>query len=169
MNNQQNTPISAISTRPFEESVNDSHHCLVMTHVYWTTQLRFAMTNNEMLDTATISKDNCCGLGEWLHIEHAHLRYTPHSSYHDCVKKHAAFHIEAGKIAELINSRRYEDARQLFDCTSRFDHAYNAAATAFICLKKEISEPPKTTVTLKPARRIGLVASQLSFQFPISA
>jgi hypothetical protein len=169
MKNQQNTPLSAVSTRLSEESVNDGHHCLVMTHVYWTTQLRFAMTDNEMLDVATIAKDNCCGLGEWLHVEHAHLRHTPDLSYHDCVAKHAAFHIEASKIAELINSRRFADARQLFDCTSRFDHTYNAAAMAFIRLKKEISEPPKVIIDVKPARIIGLNTSQLSFRFPLSA
>jgi hypothetical protein len=169
MKNQQNTPLSAVSTRLSEESVNDGHHCLVMTHVYWTTQLRFAMANNETLDVTTIEKDTCCGLGEWLHVEYAHLRHTPHSSYHDCVAKHAAFHIEAGKIAELINSRRYEDARQLFDCTSLFDHAYNSAETAFIRLQKEINDPPKPAITFKPTRRIGLVSSQLSFRFPISA
>lgn len=169
MKNQQKTPISAISSRLFDESVNDGHHCLVMTHVYWTTQLRFAMTDNGTLDVSTIAKDNCCGLGEWLHVKHAHLRNTDHPAYHDCVAKHAAFHVEASKIAELINSRRFADARQLFDCTSKFDHSYNAAAMAFIRLKKEINEPPKVIVALKPARRIGLSTSQLSFRFPLSA
>jgi methyl-accepting chemotaxis protein len=169
MKNQQNTQISAISPRLFDESLNDGHHCLVMTHVYWTTQLRFAMTNNETLDVNTIAKDNCCGLGEWLHVKHAHLRNTDHPAYHDCVAKHAAFHLEASKIAELIISKRYEDARQLFDCTSQFDHAYNAAAAALIRLKKEINVPLKVIVAIKPARRIGLNASQLSFRFPISA
>jgi methyl-accepting chemotaxis protein len=167
MKNQHNTPVAAISPRLFDESVNDDHHCLVMTHVYWTTELRFAMANNTTLDVDTIAKDNCCGLGEWLHVKHANLRNTPHLAYHHCVAKHAAFHLEASKIAELINSRRFDDARQLFDCTSRFDHAYNAAATAFIHLKKELSTPPKVTFTVKPARRIGLTAPQLSFRFPI--
>ncbi|MDD5754069.1 MAG: CZB domain-containing protein [Methylococcales bacterium] len=173
MNNQQHMPITAISPHLFEESNNDGHHCLVMTHVYWTTKLRFAIFNNEILDVETISKDNCCGLGEWLHVKHAHLKMGNHFSYHDCVAKHAAFHIEAGKIATLINSKKYEDARQLFDCTSQFDYAYINAATAFIRLKQEIdiiSAQKTSIVTLKKtARRIGLETPQiLHFQFPIS-
>lgn len=171
MNNQQHTFATMGSPHLFEESNNDSHHCLVMTHVYWTTKLRFAVTNNEILDVTTISKDDCCGLGEWLHIKHAHLKTTHHPNYHACVAKHAAFHLEAGKIATLINSKRYDDARQLFDCTSSFDYAYSNAMTAFVRLKQELSVPPEKPprIIIKPVRRIGLEAPQLlSFRFPIS-
>lgn len=38
-------------------------------HSEWKTKLRSAITRKETLDASTISKDNCCDLGKWLHGE----------------------------------------------------------------------------------------------------
>ncbi|MBI5306763.1 MAG: CZB domain-containing protein [Planctomycetes bacterium] len=105
-------------------------------HTDWKTKLRLAISKKETLDVATISKDNCCELGKWLHGE-AKTRLRQLTSYSECVTKHAAFHVEAGKIATAINSQKYTEAEAMFNAGTPYTAASSAVGVAIMRLKKE--------------------------------
>ena len=41
----------------------------VKKHIEWRAKFRLAIVKKEQMDAATISKDNCCEVGKWLHGE----------------------------------------------------------------------------------------------------
>ena len=108
----------------------------VKKHAEWKLRFRSAISNKETMDVATISKDNCCELGKWLHGEakpkHGHL-----ASYSECVTKHAGFHIEAGKVASAINAKKYAEAEAMIDGGTPYHTISCAVGTAIMRLKRE--------------------------------
>lgn len=97
---------------------------LIKSHAIWKTKLAIAIANDEWFDIDTISQKDFCIIGKWLHNESNHSRYGHLQSYLDCVKKHAKFHIEAGKIAEMANAKQQSDALLLLnDNASAFNVA----------------------------------------------
>ena len=58
----------------------------IESHINWRMKFRKAISNHESMDIATISKDNCCELGKWLHAE-GKTKYGKLKSYDDCVRK----------------------------------------------------------------------------------
>ena len=75
-------------------------------HSEWRMKLRAAIGSKETMDVAAISKDNACEFGKWLHGE-AKAAYQKLPGYSKCVSSHAAFHVEAGRVASLINAKKY--------------------------------------------------------------
>ena len=84
----------------------------------------------------SVSKDNCCELGKWLHGE-AKPQFGHLESHTDCVSKHAAFHVEAGKVASAINLKKYAEAEQMTGGLTPYTSASSAVAGAILKLKKE--------------------------------
>lgn len=105
-------------------------------HTEWRLKLRSAISNRETLDVATIAKDNCCELGKWLHGEGKALFGTLRA-YPVCVAAHANFHVEAGRVAQIINSKRYDDAGKMLDGDTPYVSASTAVGVAIVRLKKE--------------------------------
>jgi len=105
-------------------------------HAEWKTKLRGAIVKQEQMDAATISKDNCCDLGKWLHGE-AKIKLGTLLSYKDCITKHASFHNEAGKIASTINAKKYAEAEAMMSAGSAYAAASSAVGVAILRLKKE--------------------------------
>jgi methyl-accepting chemotaxis protein len=105
-------------------------------HAEWKLKLRSAIAKKEHMDAATISKDNCCDLGKWLHGE-AKTKYGQLSSHSECIKKHAAFHIEAGKVASAINSQKFAEAETMLGSGTPFSASSSAVGVAILSLKKE--------------------------------
>jgi len=105
-------------------------------HAEWRFKFRSAITKKETLDADAIAKDDRCDLGRWLHGE-AKAKYSRLSSYADCVKTHAHFHIEASKVANVINAQKYEEARALLGIGSGFSTASAAIGWALDVLQKE--------------------------------
>lgn len=81
----------------------------VAAHMQWKIKLRAAIADKSQLDAASISRDNICPVGQWLHGE-ARQRYGHLTSHASCVTAHAAFHKEAGRVAHLINQKKYAEA-----------------------------------------------------------
>lgn len=108
----------------------------VTKHAEWKLKLRTAINKQEPLDDATISKDNCCEVGKWLHGE-AIAKHGKLASYSDCVKKHAAFHLEAGKVAKAINAKKFKEAASMLDAGTPYAGASSAVGVALMHLKKE--------------------------------
>lgn len=109
----------------------------IQKHAEWKYKFRTAMTTLEPMDVATISKDNCCEIGKWLHGEakasHGHL-----GGYAKCLSAHAAFHIEAGKIAALINSHKTDEAERMLASGTPYHEASKRVGVAIIELKNAI-------------------------------
>ena len=105
-------------------------------HAEWKTKFRSAITNKEKLDTATIRRDDCCELGKWLHGE-GKISHRSYSSYAAVVPKHAAFHVEAGKVADAINSGKYAEATAMIENGTTFATASTEVGVAIVRLKKE--------------------------------
>lgn len=109
----------------------------IQKHAEWKYKFRTAMESQEIMDAATISKDNCCEIGKWLYGEakdkHGHLK-----SYAKCLSAHAAFHIEAGRIAALINSHKKDEAERMLSTGTPYHEASKKVGVAIIELKNEI-------------------------------
>lgn len=113
----------------------DLDHALAK-HTEWKTRLLAAIASNETLDTATIAKDNCCELGQWLHGD-AKVQFGTLTSHANCVAKHAAFHIEASKVAAAINTRKYTDAQTMLEPGTTYSYASSAVKLAILNLKTQ--------------------------------
>lgn len=107
-------------------------------HAEWKVKFRSAISKQEVLDAETVSKDNCCELGKWLHGE-SKLKFAKLASYNDCVAKHAVFHLEAGKVARTINAGKYAEAEAMLNAGSSYTTASSAVGIAITRLKKEAS------------------------------
>ena len=105
-------------------------------HALWKSRFRTAISQCASLDVPTIEKDHCCELGKWLlgdgHSTFGHLR-----SHAYCVLNHAEFHKEAGKVARLINEKKYAEAESLLADESHFSRLSYILLGAFAELESE--------------------------------
>ena len=108
----------------------------IQKHGEWKIKFRAAISKQESLDAPTISKDNCCELGKWLHGE-AKSKFSKLLSYGECISMHAAFHVEAGKVAALINAKKYQEAENAIGAGTTYSSASSAVGVAILKLKKE--------------------------------
>lgn len=108
----------------------------IQAHAQWKVKLRGAIQNQEQLDVKSISVDNCCPLGQWLHGD-AKSQYSGLGSYADLVKKHAVFHQEAGKVATEINAKNYPKAESMLGSGTSYMSASSQVGVAIMALKKE--------------------------------
>jgi len=106
-------------------------------HTEWKIKLRGAISNQESLDAVTIAKDNCCELGQWLHGE-AKQQYQQFAAYSNCIKAHATFHQEAGKVATMINQKKFAEAEAMLGIGSPFSKASSEVGVAITQLKKAV-------------------------------
>lgn len=106
-------------------------------HIEWKVKLRSSIVKKEAVDANTIRQDNCCVLGKWLHGEGKTL-HGKKPSFGPLVTKHAEFHRSAGKVADAINAKKYEQAETMLDGNSEFGAASFAVAAAIKALIKEV-------------------------------
>jgi methyl-accepting chemotaxis protein len=109
----------------------------IQKHAEWKFKLRNALGNCETLDAAAISKDNNCEFGKWLHGE-AKTLYGKIGGHLKCVTDHAAFHVEAGKVAAAINAKKMGEAEHLMAAGSAYDLASKKVGISIIELKNAI-------------------------------
>jgi len=128
-------PVRAIIPVKFRRA--DDHLILVASHAYWKEKLCDAITNKATLDVKEIFKADSCDVGYWLNHTEIHPHVAHLQSYYDLVKKNAEFHVQASKVAEYINAKKYDTALRLTECTSAFESSSNAVITAIFLLKKE--------------------------------
>jgi len=105
-------------------------------HAEWKLKFRRAISGKEMLDAASIASDNCCELGKWLHGE-GKIKYSGLPSHAECTVKHAAFHVEAGKVAAAINASKYIEAEAMLGGNAAYAAASSDVTIAITRLKKE--------------------------------
>jgi len=105
-------------------------------HAEWKVKFRKAISGHETMDVDTISKDNCCELGKWLHGE-GKTKFNQLPTYAECVAKHASFHTEAGKVAKAINAKDYAAAEAMLDGNTPYASTSSAVGVAIMKLRKE--------------------------------
>ncbi len=106
-------------------------------HAEWKIKFRRAISGHETMDAATISKDNACELGKWLHGE-AKAKFGKNDAFAECVSKHAAFHVEAGRVAQSINQKKFAEAEAMLNPGTSYANASSAVGLAIMRLKKEV-------------------------------
>ena len=109
----------------------------IQAHSGWKIKFRTAISKKEPMDAASIAKDNCCELGKWLHGD-GKAQFGALNSHTDCVAKHAVFHIEAGKVANAINAKKFLDAQTMIAANTPYAKASLAAINAIMHLKTEV-------------------------------
>ncbi|WP_333874382.1 methyl-accepting chemotaxis protein [Methylobacter sp.] len=124
-------------------------------HAEWKVKFRTAISHHEKLDVATISKDNCCDFGKWLHGNtKLHLGHL--DSFSECISQHAAFHVEAGKVAQAINENRHQEANTMLSTNSAFISSSSAVGVAIIRLKKDVALSTKPVAAKSKTQPLAL-------------
>lgn len=108
----------------------------VQTHAQWKTKLRSAIAKHEQLDLTTLSRDDCCELGQWLHGE-GKSSFGKLASHGECMHKHVVFHSEVTKVAKAVNSKQFELAESMLDAGTTYAKASSALSVSFLQLRKE--------------------------------
>jgi len=111
----------------------------VQIHANWRHKFCVAIESKEMLDIERISADDCCTLGKWLYGE-AKAKYSQHDAYKVIVRKHASFHKEAGKIAQLVNSKEFSKAESMLSGGSDYSISSSLVEGAIISFSKIVSK-----------------------------
>ena len=109
-------------------------------HAKWKEEFCSAFAKQHAMDADTIAQDNCCEVGKWLHGE-AKSRLGRLASYSECITEHAAFHVEAAKVARAINSKRYAEAEAMLCAGAPYATASASVAAAIVHLKQEADLP----------------------------
>ena len=107
----------------------------VAAHTQWKTKFRTAISAKQTVDAATIGKDNCCELGKWLYGE-GKLQLGSKPEFQALIERHRGFHTEAGKVATLINNKKYTEAETALGATTPFGMASAETGMAINRLKK---------------------------------
>jgi methyl-accepting chemotaxis protein len=107
----------------------------ILAHYEWKNKLKAAITAKAQLDAATISLDNCCEFGKWLYGDGG-KQYGKKPEFTSLLQKHKTFHAEAGKVAAVINARRYDDAGKMIETNSPFGTASVGVGVAVNALKR---------------------------------
>lgn len=109
-------------------------------HYAWRQRLRDAAASGTVLDVATIQQDNQCPLGKWLHGEGSDA-HGAREEFGTVLDAHAAFHVEAGRLADLVNhhaSRSVHD--ELAGGSTPFANASTAVNMSLIRFFKVIGQ-----------------------------
>ena len=107
----------------------------ILAHYAWKNKLKAAITARSQLDAATISRDDCCEFGKWLHGAGGQL-YKGRVEFTALLQKHKVFHAEAGKVATAINSGHYDEASHMIESSTPFGTASLAVGMAVNTLKR---------------------------------
>ena len=111
----------------------------IQAHNVWKTRFKVAMLKQQLLDGDVISRDDCCALGKWIYGEGSEA-FGSNALFTRLADRHHDFHLEAGKIALLINARRNSKAITSLGSASPFTKASGDVVSAIEDLKLCISQ-----------------------------
>jgi methyl-accepting chemotaxis protein len=103
-------------------------------HRQWKVTLRNAIENGDKVDVATLSRDDCCGLGKWIYADGQRL--SGRASFTTLIGKHAQFHQVAGQVGQLINEGRYEQAEDALAPNTPFTKATSEVVLVLSAAKR---------------------------------
>jgi methyl-accepting chemotaxis protein len=105
-------------------------------HSDWKIRFCHSLHHGEILDVASIGRDDRCELGRWLRGE-AEADYGGRASYVQCLAKHAAFHEEARRVAEIVQAGDHTGSEAMMDFCTPFALASSAVILSIVRLQKE--------------------------------
>lgn len=112
---------------------------LLRSHSIWKMQLVIAISHHESLDAQVIYDKEACSVGKWLHDLSTQEQFSHLHSYLDCIEKHAVFHEEAGKVADLVNTKEFEIALKILTVSdSNFNQASDEVTAAIYNLLRDL-------------------------------
>jgi len=111
----------------------------VKAHADWKVKLRAAIARHDTLDARSISRDNVCPLGQWLHGD-AKQELGDSPMFRDVLAKHATFHRCAGDVALAINSEKFAEAEAMLANGTPFARASMDVSVALTKLRKECEQ-----------------------------
>jgi len=114
----------------------------IKAHADWRTKLRNASSKHEHLDADTISRDDCCEMGKWLHGRGS-SQFGSKPVFVELVAGHKVFHQEAGKVARSVNQGN-GNVDAMLGSGSPFNAASNEVTRLIVQLKRELSKSEKT-------------------------
>ena len=80
-------------------------------HRQWKAKLRNAIEDHAQVDTATLSRDDCCPLGKWVYGDGGH-RFGSSPRFSQLIERHKNFHRVAGQVGEMVNQKQYVRAEE---------------------------------------------------------
>lgn len=120
-------PLAALVEGIDVDSIIDGHR-------QWKVKLREAIDAGDKVDVATLSRDDCCGLGKWIYADGQRLRER--ASFVALVNNHAHFHHLAGQVGQLINDGRYTQAEDALAPNTPFTAATNEVVKVLSAAKR---------------------------------
>jgi hypothetical protein len=100
------SPTGPGSSHPHEEEASGlNFRTAIEVHQKWKIRLQAAIEakSEEELDPDAVSRDDGCELGQWIH-QAGGRQFAGQSQFVDLMKKHAEFHLCAGRILSLAQS-----------------------------------------------------------------
>ncbi|MDD0838090.1 methyl-accepting chemotaxis protein [Curvibacter sp. HBC61] len=126
-----------VESRPSLEIADLNVDSAIEAHRQWKVKLRAAIEQRSQLDAQTISCDDRCPLGQWLHGRGGQ-RFGGKPSFVALLEEHKGFHLAAGDVARRINAGALDDAQRMLGAGSAFAKASNAVTTALSRIKRGI-------------------------------
>ena len=105
------------------------------THALWKIKLRAAISKREQMDLITLSRDDCCELGIWLHGE-GKIHFGQHAAHLDCIHKHLDFHSEVTKVGKAVNAQQFSAADAMLNAGTPYAKASSALSVSIMQLRK---------------------------------
>jgi methyl-accepting chemotaxis protein len=109
----------------------------IKAHADWRSKLRLAAQRHEHLDADTVSRDDCCELGKWLHGPGASGKCGTAPSFRALIQAHQKFHVAAGQVAQTINQGQGARAQDMLGNGTPFSDASSTVTRLIVQLKKE--------------------------------
>ncbi len=116
----------------------------IAAHAQWKMKFRSAISGQQVLDQASIAKDNRCDLGQWLYGE-GHAQCGSKLEFSALLQRHKSFHTEAGKVAQAINARDYARAEQMIANGTPYAAASDAIGAAVWAIRKACEQAAQPT------------------------
>jgi hypothetical protein len=107
----------------------------ILAHHVWKNHLKSVIAAKGSLNAAQVARDDCCEIGRWLYGDGGVL-YGKTPEFGVLLDKHRQFHLEAGKVADVINAGEHALASRLIEGGTPFGMASLAVGMAVKELKR---------------------------------
>lgn len=117
---------------------------------------RFAQRHQpqKQVDAAKVRRDDCCAMGQWLHGSGGQ-RWGHLPTFTSLVHVHKQFHVEAGKVADVINQQRYSQAEAMLQTGTPYHQSSQQVITQARALRDEVeSGKASPKAAAKPVRQL---------------
>lgn len=132
-------------------------------HTRWKARFQQAVWAGEPMDAALLAKDNQCDLGKWLYGQ-AQARYGMRPAHALCLARHAAIHVEAARVAAVLNAQCRDEAQRMLADGLSFSQASSAFILALIELENQ-AVAERERLPHAPMREFGAVNPRQAGEF----